>query len=137
VCKKEREAFYTLRPTPTPSLQPWPLNGGCQFKDYNPTISLQHFVLGFVLIFFYVSSCFVQDVIIQIQNVITQIQDVMIPSPRCHDPKCKMSRSQVQDVMISSPKRHGPSQRALTNPLNGHIFYKRRNLPNPRVPVGS
>jgi hypothetical protein len=71
------EAFYTLRPTPTPHLQPWPLNDGSQFKDCNPTTSPQHFVLGFVLIFFHVPSCFVQD-------VITQIQDVMAPSPRRH-----------------------------------------------------
>jgi hypothetical protein len=33
----KREAFYTLRPTPTPPLQPLPLNGGSQFKDCNPT----------------------------------------------------------------------------------------------------
>jgi hypothetical protein len=31
-CKKERKAFYTLRPTPTPHLQPWPLNGGSQLS---------------------------------------------------------------------------------------------------------
>jgi hypothetical protein len=35
----KKEAFYTLRPTPTPPLQPWPLNGGSQFKDCNPTTS--------------------------------------------------------------------------------------------------
>jgi hypothetical protein len=35
----KREAFYTLRPTPTPPLQLWPLNGESQFKDYNPTTS--------------------------------------------------------------------------------------------------
>jgi hypothetical protein len=54
-CKKEKKAFYTLRPTPTPHLQPWLLNGGSQFKD----------------------SYFVQD-------VITQIQDIMTPNPRRH-----------------------------------------------------
>jgi hypothetical protein len=52
-------------------------------------------------------SCFVQD-------VITKIQDIMVPSPR----------------------RHGPSQRALTSLLIGHIFCKRRILSNPRAPVG-
>jgi hypothetical protein len=35
----KREAFYTLRPTPTPPLQPRPLNGESQFKDCNPTMS--------------------------------------------------------------------------------------------------
>jgi hypothetical protein len=35
----KREAFYTLRPTPTPPLQPRPLNGESQFKDCNPTTS--------------------------------------------------------------------------------------------------
>jgi hypothetical protein len=36
----KREAFYTLRSTPTPLLQPRPLNGESQFKDCNPTTSL-------------------------------------------------------------------------------------------------
>jgi hypothetical protein len=76
-CKKEKKAFYTLRPTPTPHLQPWLLNGGSQFKDCNPTTSTQYFVLGFILIFFHVPSYFVQD-------VITQIQDIMTPNPRRH-----------------------------------------------------
>jgi hypothetical protein len=92
-----------LRPTPTLPLQPWPLNGGNQFKDCNPTTSLQHFVLGFVLIFFHVPSCFVQDVI-----VITQIQDVMALNSKYHSPKFKMSWSQVQDVIW--PKSTGVDQ---------------------------
>jgi hypothetical protein len=101
LCKKEREAFYNLRPIPTLPLQPWPLNGGSQPKDCNPTTSPQYFVLGFVLIFFHVPSCL---------------------NPRRYSP---------------NPRRYGSSQRALTNPLNGHIFCKRRNLPNPRVPLDS
>jgi hypothetical protein len=35
----KREAFYILRPTPIPSLQPRSLNKESQFKDRNPTKS--------------------------------------------------------------------------------------------------
>jgi hypothetical protein len=34
------------------------LNGESQLKDCNPTTSPQYFILGFVLIFFYIPSCF-------------------------------------------------------------------------------
>jgi hypothetical protein len=37
--RRKNEAFYTLRPTPTPPLQPRPLNRESQFKDCNPTTS--------------------------------------------------------------------------------------------------
>jgi hypothetical protein len=36
----KKKAFYTLRPTPTPPLKPWPLNDRSQFKDCNPTTLL-------------------------------------------------------------------------------------------------
>jgi hypothetical protein len=113
--ERKRKAFYTLRPTPTPPLQPWSLNGRSQFKDYNPTTSPH----------------------ILSRDLSWSSSTSFLFCPRRHGPKSKMSWLQIQDVMAPSPRRHGPSQWALTSPLIGHIFYKRRNLPNPRAPVGS
>ena len=39
VARRKKEALYTLRPTSIPPLKPWPLNGGNQLKDCNPTMS--------------------------------------------------------------------------------------------------
>jgi hypothetical protein len=92
-CKKEkREAFYTLRPTPTPPLQPRPLNGESQFKDCNPTTS--------------------PHILSRDLSWSSSTSSLLYPrrhnqNPRRHGP---------------SQRRHGPSQRALTSPLIGHIF---------------
>jgi hypothetical protein len=71
--KRKGMPFYNLRPISTLPLQFGPLNGGSQPKDCNLITSPQIFVLGFVLIFFHVPSCFVQDVIVQIQDVIVPV----------------------------------------------------------------
>jgi hypothetical protein len=72
----KREAFYTLRLTPIPPLQPRPLNGESQFKDCNPTTS-PHICLGICLDPLPHPLCFVQEVITKIQDVMAQVNGVM------------------------------------------------------------